>query len=377
VDTTKSKKHFYQSWLEIIDGKTLVGLYLDDVGEESMQLLTHEEEVELGRRIRQGDVSAFHEMFVRNTRLVLSIAKEYIGRGQQVGLDYADLIQEGNIGLLTVIPKFDPELGLKFSTYATWWIHQRIARAIDEGGIIRIPVRLRISIRKVSRVMIELLEQNGKPPTNDEIASQSGLSLSEVEIALDAIRHKTAVLSLDATLPGKGSDDRTYLEVIADYYSAGDFELAETRIQNRKVWEMMAAILPPRWLLVITLRFGFRGRSYKLEEVGRELGITRERVRQIQYKALFRLWQHDYFRVLFREYAGKYPNGDFAPALGDLTERKRRGQKVRSDDGYDNQIEIEETLPLWDRYGKETERREILQSWELQLVPINEGDSLT
>ena len=190
MDTTKSKKHFYQSWLEIIDGKTLVGLYLDDVGEESMQLLTHEEEVELGRRIRQGDVSAFHEMFVRNTRLVLSIAKEYIGRGQQVGLDYADLIQEGNIGLLTVIPKFDPELGLKFSTYATWWIHQRIARAIDEGGIIRIPVRLRIQTKIDSRIAARARDYdcaNDSIPGPIHPIDQPGLYLHAVLIRVSQV----------------------------------------------------------------------------------------------------------------------------------------------------------------------------------------------
>ena len=142
---TREKKRYAQSWTDIVDGKTLIGLYQEDVGRITGRVLTRKEEAELGKQIDEGREEAYNEFVARNVRLVMHIARRYITPGLKAGLEYADLIQEGNIGLLTALRKWDWRRGYKFSTYATWWIHQRIARAISDGGIIRIPVHLRFT----------------------------------------------------------------------------------------------------------------------------------------------------------------------------------------------------------------------------------------
>lgn len=155
---------------------------MDDVSQLGRHLLTREEEVALGRRIKIGDVAAFHEMFVRNVRLVIDVAKRYIFVGSMVGLDLADLVQEGSIGLLTAIRKWDPERGFKFSSYAIWWLRQAIRRSLDNSGLIRVPIHMQEVVRIVNKAILDKLDENGKEPTVEQIVEMTGLETKQVNL---------------------------------------------------------------------------------------------------------------------------------------------------------------------------------------------------
>jgi RNA polymerase primary sigma factor len=257
-----------------------VRLYLREIGK--IPLLTAEEEIELANRVREGDKDAKDKMAEANMRLVVSIAKKYVGRG----LDLLDLVQEGNTGLLRAVEKFDPERGFKFSTYATWWIRQAITRAIaDQSRTIRIPVHMFETINKMLRTQRRLTQDLGREPTNEEIAQ-------EMEMEVDKIDHiqkiRQEISSLDAPVRDEEEDSKLG-DFIEDEDSATPEEAATTQLLKEHVNEMLD-ILSPREQKILMMRFGLEdGRGRTLEEVGREFGVTRERIRQIEAKALAKL----------------------------------------------------------------------------------------
>lgn len=271
-----------------------VRLYLREIGK--IPLLTSEEEQKLAQKIVQGDKKAKDKMVEANMRLVVSIAKRYSGRG----LDFLDLIQEGNTGLLRAVEKFDPEKGFKFSTYATWWIRQAITRAIaDQARTIRIPVHMVETINKVLRTTRKLTTELNREPTMEEIAKSLDMDVDKVEYVM---RIKQDIASLDASVGRAGDDEDSVL---------GDFVEDEERISPEDsaamqiLKEQLASIistLSEREQKIIKMRFGIGGeRPHTLEEVGAEFSVTRERIRQIEAKALTKLRKHKDTKKL-REY---------------------------------------------------------------------------
>lgn len=254
-------------------------LYLREIAEAP--LLTPEEEVELARRIKAGDMEALQRFVRANLRLVVSIAKRYVGRG----LSLLDLIQEGNIGLMRAVEKFDWRRGYRFSTYATWWIRQAITRAIaDQGRTIRLPVHMTDSITRYHRVVTQLTQELGRQPRPEEIAE--ALSVQPEKIA-QIVRAAQRTVSLDRPL---SEEDETSLgDLIADEVSQSPEEIAEESLMRRDILEALEA-LSPRERLVLQLRFGLTdGQPRTLAEVGDLLNISRERVRQIENEALRKL----------------------------------------------------------------------------------------
>ena len=256
-----------------------VKVYLKEIGR--VPLLSAEEEVELAIRMSEGDVAAKKRLSEANLRLVVSIAKRYVGRGMQ----FLDLIQEGNLGLIKAVEKFDHTKGFKFSTYATWWIRQSITRAIaDQGRTIRIPVHLVENINRVKKTAGELLRKNGREPTVEEIAVQLDLEPDRVrellQLAQDPISLETPV----------GEEEDAHLEdFIQDEEAGVPVDEAGRQLLRRELMNVLKS-LTPREERVIALRFGLEdGRSRTLEELGREFNVTRERVRQIEAKALRKL----------------------------------------------------------------------------------------
>ena len=259
-----------------------VRLYLREIGK--LPLLKPEEEHELAMKILKGDKKAKNKMVESNMRLVVSIAKRYSGRG----LDLLDLIQEGNTGLLRAVEKFDPDKGFKFSTYATWWIRQAITRAIaDQARTIRIPVHMVETINKVLRATRKLTNELNREPTTDEIAKEIGMEPEKVDYVM---KIKQDIASLDATV-GKDGDDED--SVLGDFVEDEDRESPEDAAANQLLKEQIAQILTTlseREQKIIKLRFGIGGgRPHTLEEVGAEFSVTRERIRQIEAKALSKL----------------------------------------------------------------------------------------
>jgi RNA polymerase primary sigma factor len=259
-----------------------VRLYLREIGK--IPLLKPEEEHELAMKILKGDKKAKNKMVESNMRLVVSIAKRYSGRG----LDLLDLIQEGNTGLLRAVEKFDPDKGFKFSTYATWWIRQAITRAIaDQARTIRIPVHMVETINKVLRATRKLTNELNREPTTDEIAKEIGMEPEKVDYVM---KIKQDIASLDATV-GKDGDDED--SVLGDFVEDEDRESPEDAAANQLLKEQIAQILTTlseREQKIIKLRFGIGGgRPHTLEEVGAEFSVTRERIRQIEAKALSKL----------------------------------------------------------------------------------------
>ena len=259
-----------------------VRLYLREIGK--IPLLKPEEEHELAMKILKGDKKAKNKMVESNMRLVVSIAKRYSGRG----LDLLDLIQEGNTGLLRAVEKFDPDKGFKFSTYATWWIRQAITRAIaDQARTIRIPVHMVETINKVLRATRKLTNELNREPTTDEIAKEIGMEPEKVDYVM---KIKQDIASLDATA-GKDGDDED--SVLGDFVEDEDRESPEDAAANQLLKEQIAQILTTlseREQKIIKLRFGIGGgRPHTLEEVGAEFSVTRERIRQIEAKALSKL----------------------------------------------------------------------------------------
>lgn len=260
-----------------------VRLYLREIGK--IPLLSSEEELALAKRVVAGDKKAKDQMAEANMRLVVSIAKRYVGRG----LDLLDLIQEGNTGLLRAVEKFDPDKGFKFSTYATWWIRQAITRAIaDQARTIRIPVHMVETINKLLRTQRRLTQELNREPTNEEIAK-------EMEIDVDKVEHimkiKQDISSLDASIRDD-EEDSVLADFIEDEDTVSPEESATGQLLKEQVKDMLGA-LTEREQKILKLRFGLEdGKSHTLEEVGQEFSVTRERIRQIEAKALAKLRKH-------------------------------------------------------------------------------------
>ncbi len=260
-----------------------VRLYLREIGK--IPLLNAEEELALAQRVVAGEKEAKDQMAEANMRLVVSIAKRYVGRG----LDLLDLIQEGNTGLLRAVEKFDPDKGFKFSTYATWWIRQAITRAIaDQARTIRIPVHMVETINKLLRTQRRLTQELNREPSNEEIAK-------EMEIDVDKVEHimkiKQDISSLDASIRDD-EEDSVLADFIEDEDTVSPEESATGQLLKEQVKDMLSA-LTEREQKILKLRFGLEdGKSHTLEEVGQEFSVTRERIRQIEAKALAKLRKH-------------------------------------------------------------------------------------
>ena len=256
-----------------------VRMYLREIGK--IPLLTFEEEAELAQEIIEGDEDAKQKLAESNLRLVVSIAKKYVGRGML----FLDLIQEGNMGLIKAVEKFDYNKGFKFSTYATWWIRQAITRAIaDQARTIRIPVHMVETINKLIRTSRQLLQQNGREPTPEEIAKEMEISVERVmeiqKIAQDPVSLETPI----------GEEDDSHLgDFIQDEDSPAPQDSAAHTLLREQLEEVMDT-LTPREAMVLKLRFGLEdGKARTLEEVGKQFDVTRERIRQIEAKALRKL----------------------------------------------------------------------------------------
>lgn len=256
-----------------------VRMYLKEIGR--IPLLSHEQELELATRMAEGDEDAKHRLAEANLRLVVSVAKRYVGRGMQ----FLDLIQEGNLGLIKAVDKFDYSKGFKFSTYSTWWIRQAITRAIaDQARTIRIPVHMVETINKLVRVNRQLLQELGREPRHDEIAKAMGITEDKVreiiKIAQDPVSLETPI----------GEEEDSHLgDFIPDDDAPAPDNMATQAMLKRQLNEVLST-LTPREEKVLRLRFGLDdGRTRTLEDVGKEFNVTRERIRQIEAKALRKL----------------------------------------------------------------------------------------
>ncbi len=256
-----------------------VKIYLKEIGR--VPLLSAEEEIELAERMSAGDPKARKRLSEANLRLVVSIAKRYVGRGMQ----FLDLIQEGNLGLIKAVEKFDYTKGFKFSTYATWWIRQAITRAIaDQARTIRIPVHMVETITKVKKVSSQLLHKNGHDPSPEEIAEELEMPVERVR---EIMRIAQDPVSLETPI---GEEEDSHLgDFIPDDDAPAPAEAASLILLKEQLGEVLST-LTEREEKVLRLRFGLEdGRSRTLEEVGREFNVTRERIRQIEAKALRKL----------------------------------------------------------------------------------------
>ena len=316
----KIDQNVSEDYLANIDTKDTIGLYLKEVSR--VPLLTAEEEVELAQRIERGRMareelavgrvsitrrtelrrliedgwSAREHLITANSRLVISVAKKYMGRG----VPFLDLIQEGNIGLIRATKKFDYRRGHKFSTYATWWIRQAVTRAIaDQGRTIRVPVHMGDQINKLLRIQHQLTQKLGRAPVVDELAEALEVPPKKVEHMIKVARRP---LSLE--LPTDNEEDSVLGDFIEDQDSPPPDDTATHHLLQDHLVEVMEN-LPPREVRILQLRYGILdGQAYTLEEVGRKMGVTRERVRQIEAQALSRL-RHPTVRRKLRDYLGE------------------------------------------------------------------------
>ena len=308
------------NYLANIDTDDMIGLYLKEVGR--VPLLTAQEEVDLAMRIEKGreareklagfDISpeereelrwliedgwaAREHLITANSRLVISVAKKYMGRG----VPFQDLIQEGNIGLIRAAKKFDYRRGHKFSTYATWWIRQAVTRAIaDQGRTIRVPVHMGDQINKLLRIQHQLTQKLGRDPSVEELAKELDVSTKKIENMIQVSRRP---LSLET--PTDDEEDSVLGDFIQDREAPAPDESATYNLLREHLEEVLDT-LPPREVRILQLRYGLLdGQAYTLEEVGRKMGVTRERVRQIEAQALSRL-RHPIVRRKLREYLGE------------------------------------------------------------------------
>jgi RNA polymerase primary sigma factor len=307
------------NYLANIDTDDTIGLYLKEVGR--VPLLTADQEVELAQRIERGRLAreelargnvtprrrqelqmliedgwlAREHLITANSRLVISVAKKYMGRG----VPFLDLIQEGNIGLIRAAKKFDYRRGHKFSTYATWWIRQAVTRAIaDQGRTIRVPVHMGDQINKLLRVQHQLTQRLGRDPSVEELAVALEVTPQKVENMIQVARRP---LSLET--PTDDEED----SVLGDFIEDDEFPAPDDTATYNLLREHLESVLdglPPREVRILQLRYGLLdGQAYTLEEVGRKMGVTRERVRQIEAQALSRL-RHPAIRRKLREYLG-------------------------------------------------------------------------
>ena len=293
VEELKLEKITDETSFEGISVDDPVRMYLREIGK--IPLLTFEEELDLAQKILEGDEEAKQKLAESNLRLVVSIAKKYVGRGMLL----LDLIQEGNMGLIKAVEKFDYTKGFKFSTYATWWIRQAITRAIaDQARTIRIPVHMVETINKLIRTSRHLLQQLGREPTQEEIAKEMEIPVERVaeiqKIAQDPVSLETPI----------GEEDDSHLgDFIQDDDSPAPHDAASYTLLREQLSEVMST-LTPREAKVLRLRFGLDdGKTRTLEEVGKEFNVTRERIRQIEAKALRKL-RHPSRSKKLRDYMG-------------------------------------------------------------------------
>lgn len=279
IDETSQEQELYDQLVKEISMDDPVKMYLKDIGR--VPLLSSEEEIALAKKMADGDKEAKRILAEANLRLVVSIAKRHVGRG----MHFLDLIQEGNMGLMKAVEKFDYERGYKLSTYATWWIRQAITRAIaDQARTIRIPVHMVETIHKQARVTRQLLQELGRDPYPSEIAKEMGIPESRVieiqKIAQDPVSLETPI----------GEEEDSHLgDFIVDENAQAPSDMVETSMLKEQLISVLDT-LTPREEKVLRLRYGIDdGRPRTLEEVGKEFNVTRERIRQIEAKALRKL----------------------------------------------------------------------------------------
>ena len=264
-----------------------VRTYLKEIG--GVSLLSAKDEVRLAKLIEKGDVDAKNALIEANLRLVVSVAKRYMGRG----LNLLDLIQEGNLGLIRAVEKFDYRKGFKFSTYATWWIRQAVSRAIaDQARTIRIPVHMVDAINRVTRTQRSLVQDLGRQPTSEEIGKELDLSPDKVEELLELSRE---TVSLEAPM---GETDASLADFIEDDHTHLPEQVTARKIMQEDLRKTLAG-LPERERRIIELRYGLNGNEpMTLEQVGQDFGVTRERIRQMEIRTLRRLQKFRMARAL-------------------------------------------------------------------------------
>ena len=278
VDDYEKDKELYDQLLKEISMDDPVKMYLKDIGK--VPLLSADDEIDLARKMMDGDEDAKRELSVANLRLVVSIAKRYVGRGMQ----FLDLIQEGNLGLIKAVDKFDYTKGFKFSTYATWWIRQAITRAIaDQARTIRIPVHMVETINKVKKTNSQLLHKNGRDPTAEEIAEVLDMPVDKVR---EIMRVAQEPVSLETPI---GEEEDSHLGDFIQDDAPAPADAASATLLKEELAHVLKT-LTPREERVLSMRFGLTdGHPHTLEEVGKEFNVTRERIRQIEAKALRKL----------------------------------------------------------------------------------------